>query len=73
MKPDTLGSGVEQYVPMPEPSKRSRLLVVDDEPSIRELLTASLRFAGFEVDTAAAGAEALQWPSRSGPTWSCST
>jgi len=38
----------------------ARLLVVDDEPSIRELLTASLRFAGFEVMPAADGAEALK-------------
>jgi two-component system OmpR family response regulator len=38
----------------------ARLLVVDDEPSIRELLTASLRFAGFEVLPAADGAEALK-------------
>jgi two-component system OmpR family response regulator len=38
----------------------ARLLVVDDEPSIRELLTASLRFAGFEVFPAADGAEALK-------------
>ena len=29
-----------------------RLLVVDDEPNILELLAASLRFAGFEVTTA---------------------
>ena len=35
------------------------MLVVDDEPSIRDLLTASLRFAGFEVFSAADGAEAL--------------
>jgi two-component system, OmpR family, response regulator len=38
----------------------ARLLVVDDEPSIRELLTASLRFAGFEVFPASDGAEALK-------------
>jgi len=38
----------------------ARLLVVDDEPSIRELLSASLRFAGFEVRTAADGAQALE-------------
>jgi two-component system OmpR family response regulator len=37
----------------------ARLLVVDDEPNIRELLTASLRFAGFEVVPAADGAQAL--------------
>jgi two-component system, OmpR family, response regulator len=38
----------------------ARLLVVDDEPNIRELLTASLRFAGFEVYPACDGAEALK-------------
>jgi two-component system, OmpR family, response regulator len=37
----------------------ARLLVVDDEPDIVELLSASLRFAGFEVGTAASGQEAL--------------
>jgi two-component system OmpR family response regulator len=37
----------------------ARLLVVDDEPNIRELLSASLRFAGFEVATAADGQQAL--------------
>jgi two-component system, OmpR family, response regulator len=38
----------------------ARLLVVDDEPNIRELLSASLRFAGFDVETAADGHEALR-------------
>ena len=38
----------------------ARLLVVDDEPNIRELLSTSLRFAGFEVHTAADGQEALR-------------
>jgi two-component system OmpR family response regulator len=37
----------------------ARLLVVDDEPNIVELLSASLRFAGFEVETAAGGLEAV--------------
>ena len=41
---------------MPE----ARLLVVDDEPNIVELLSASLRFAGFEVETAAGGLEAVE-------------
>lgn len=36
------------------------LLVVDDEPNILDLLAASLRFAGFEVVTAANGHEALR-------------
>lgn len=38
---------------------KPRLLVVDDEPNILDLLSASLRFAGFEVDTAADGNAAL--------------
>src|SRR4051794_40967794 len=37
----------------------ARLLVVDDEPNIRELLSASLRYAGFEVETASDGQQAL--------------
>ncbi|MGW4210590.1 response regulator transcription factor [Lentzea sp. NPDC004789] len=41
------------------PVERGRLLVVEDEPSIRELLCASLRFAGFTVSSAATGGEAL--------------
>jgi two-component system, OmpR family, response regulator len=35
------------------------LLVVDDEPSLRELLAATLRFVGFRVTSAATGAEAV--------------
>ncbi|MCL2092372.1 MAG: response regulator transcription factor [Micrococcales bacterium] len=41
-------------------SAKARLLVVDDEPNIRDLLATSLRFAGFEVSTAADGQTALQ-------------
>ena len=37
----------------------ARLLVVEDEPNIRELLATSLRFAGFEVQVAGDGATAL--------------
>ena len=36
------------------------MLVVDDEPNIVELLSASLRFAGFEVHTATNGTQALR-------------
>jgi two-component system OmpR family response regulator len=43
-----------------ESTGEARLLVVDDEPNILELLSASLRFAGFEVAIAANGAEALR-------------
>ena len=35
------------------------LLVVEDEPNIRELLATSLRFAGFEVEVAGDGATAM--------------
>ncbi|MDT7633925.1 MAG: two-component system, OmpR family, response regulator [Pseudonocardiales bacterium] len=37
----------------------TRLLVVDDEPGIVELLSTALRFVGFEVRTAGSGSEAL--------------
>jgi two-component system OmpR family response regulator len=43
---------------MSEPE--ARLVVVDDEPNIRELLSTSLRFAGFEVHAAGDGASALK-------------
>lgn len=36
-----------------------RILVVDDEPAITELVTTALRFVGFEVRSAATGREAL--------------
>jgi len=38
----------------------ARLLVVEDDPNILELLSASLRFAGFTVATATNGARAVQ-------------
>jgi two-component system OmpR family response regulator len=38
----------------------ARLLVVDDEPNILELLSASLRYAGFEVATADNGQDAVR-------------
>ena len=43
------------------------IVVVDDEPSIRELLVASLHFAGYEVETAASGSEAIEVISRTKP------
>ena len=36
-----------------------KVLVVDDEPNIRDLLSASLRFAGHQVATAANGTDAV--------------
>ncbi|WP_406129500.1 response regulator transcription factor [Streptomyces sp. NBC_00989] len=46
---------------------KASLLVVDDEPNIRELLSASLRFAGFKVVSAATGAEAMVAVARERP------
>ena len=51
------------------PAQRgARLLVVDDEPVILELLAGALRFAGFDVLTAATGAEALRAAAAAGRT-----
>ena len=44
-----------------------RLLVVDYEPTILELLSGSLRLAGFEVVTAASGDEAVRAAASSRP------
>ncbi|MDN6333006.1 MAG: response regulator, partial [Micrococcaceae bacterium] len=44
---------------MTDKPAEAKLLVVDDEPNIRELLSTSLRFAGFDVTAAANGREAL--------------
>ncbi|MEZ0075194.1 hypothetical protein ABH927_004564 [Planotetraspora sp. GP83] len=43
------------------------VLVVDDEANIRELLSASLRYAGFHVVTASDGQEALEVAERMRP------
>src|SRR6266571_3564509 len=48
-------------------SAKARLLVVDDEETILELLSGSLRLAGFEVITAASGMEALRAAAASRP------
>ena len=44
----------------PQASTEAKLLVVDDEPNIRDLLASSLRFAGFDVVTATDGNQALR-------------
>jgi two-component system OmpR family response regulator len=45
----------------------ARLLVIEDDQTILELLSGSLRFAGFDVVTAASGAEALRAVAASRP------
>ena len=42
-----------------ETAPGSRVLVVDDEPNIVDIVSMALRFQGFEVATASTGAEAL--------------
>ncbi|HEY3758629.1 MAG TPA: response regulator transcription factor [Solirubrobacteraceae bacterium] len=43
----------------PDGAERHRVLVVDDEPNIVEVVTMALRFQGFTVHSAATGREAL--------------
>ena len=45
----------------------ARVLVVDDEPNIVELLSVSLRYAGFDVRTAGDGQTALEVARNFGP------
>ena len=45
--------------PKPDAGPEARILVVDDEANILELLAVSLRFQGFEVHTASNGPAAL--------------
>ena len=44
---------------MAEEKNGQRILVVDDESSISDLIATSLKFVGFEVRTAATGSQAL--------------
>jgi len=43
-----------------QPADHGGLLVVDDEPFLRDAVAASLRFLGFEVTTADSGTDALR-------------
>ena len=45
---------------MTEADRIPRVLVVDDEPNIRELVQVALKFHGCQVTTAASGADALR-------------
>ena len=50
-----------------DPERRGRVLVVDDEAPITELLSTALRYMGYEVTTAATGNAALESASKSPP------
>lgn len=58
--------GDNRQVSLPT-TPEARLLVVDDEEHIVELLSASLRHAGFEVTTATRGADAVRLAQREAP------
>ena len=45
---------------VPEATPEARILVVDDETNIVELLSVSLKFQGFEVHSASNGPAALR-------------
>jgi two-component system OmpR family response regulator len=45
--------------PISDDAEGRRVLVVDDEPNLAEVVTMALRFNGFTVETAATGREAL--------------
>jgi two-component system, OmpR family, response regulator len=44
---------------MPDSPTANRVLVVDDEPNLLEIVSMALRFQGFAVETAGSGGEAL--------------
>jgi two-component system OmpR family response regulator len=43
----------------PPPADAARVLVVDDEPNIVDVISMALRFQGFEIETATTGADAI--------------
>ena len=49
----------EHSYPMATENSGQRILVVDDESSISDLIATSLKFVGFDVRTAATGSQAL--------------
>ncbi len=46
----------------------AKVLVVDDEENIRELLSVSLKFQGYQVDTEADGPSAIDSAAPASPT-----
>ena len=49
------------------------MLVVEDDPHVREAVERALRFEGYDVHTAVDGNDALLASTSSRPTSSCST
>jgi len=59
MSPNTPPWNSTSVFSMPESVPGPRVLVVDDEPNILEVISMALRFQGFEVEGAASGREAI--------------
>src|SRR5215468_2286760 len=55
-----LGRAAESTTVMTDNDRIPRVLVVDDEPNIRELVQVALKFHGCAVSTAASGTEAIR-------------
>jgi two-component system OmpR family response regulator len=58
---------MQEDLRMVERPSGQRVLVVDDEPNLAEVVTMALRFQGFDVQTAGSGREALAAVSRFKP------
>jgi two-component system, OmpR family, response regulator len=58
---------MQEDLRMVERPSGQRVLVVDDEPNLAEVVTMALRFQGFDVQTAGTGREALAAVSRFKP------
>jgi two-component system phosphate regulon response regulator PhoB len=52
---------------MPAPVPAERILIVDDEPDLRQLVTFNLREAGFEVDAVGSGQAGLALATKTKP------
>jgi two-component system OmpR family response regulator len=55
----TMPDELENTAPAADVAAGSRVLVVDDEPNLVEVVSMALRFQGFTVETASSGREAI--------------
>jgi len=62
----TIATPAGQDLP-PTDERTPRILVVDDEPALADLLTLALQWEGWQVRTAGTGAEALRLADEFGP------
>ena len=66
-RPVAAPPAAQPTAPRREDGGPTRLLVVDDEPVLADLLLDSLSFAGYEVEVARTGSEAMEAVTRSHP------